>query len=438
MYIYDRWEFEEYPVVKISFNTLAYEDNNLEESLKDTLNTIASSHGLSLKKLHLKDQFNELISGLHLSFGKGVVLLIDEYDKPPIDYLNKDKRETALKNRGILKSFYSVLKDADPHLKLVFITGVSKFSKVSIFSDLNNLKDISLDLAYNEICGISQQELEENFVKELKLVDKEKVREWYNGYRWDEQGAKVYNPFSLLNFFDKKGKYGNFWYATGTPTFLMRMCREQHFYKFDEVISNAGDISNFDIENLQIVPVLFKTGYLTIKSENPVLRSLKLSFPNMEVKESYLRNLADMYMDPVRTSAATILEEFLESFKEGDVERFKSAINLAFSQIPYDLWIREREQFYHAIIHLMFSLLGVYIQSEVHTRHGRADAVVDYGGGVYCLEFKLDGSAAEAIAQIRAKGYLEKYANKEKKLHYIGINFSSAKKAVEEIVWENV
>jgi len=313
---------------------------------------------------------------------------------------------------------------------------VSKFSKVSIFSDLNNLKDISLDLAYNEICGISQQELEENFVEELKLVDKEKVKEWYNGYRWDEQGATVYNPFSLLNFFDKRGKYENFWYETGTPTFLMDLCKERKFYKFETAELTTTEMSSFDIDNLRIMPLLFQTGYLTIVDYNSMFYSYKLSFPNLEVKHSYLHGLLEAYADLEDSSTSRIIRELHESLKNEDSTQLRGIINHTFSQLPYDLWQKENEHFYHAIIHLMFSLLGVYIQSEVHTRNGRADAVVEYEGNVYCLEFKLDRSAAEAIAQIRAKGYLEKYANTGKKLHYIGINFSSTKKAVEEIIWE--
>lgn len=436
LYIDGKWDFEEYPVIKISFNTLAYENDNLEQTLSDVLGKIAVSYGLGLKQTHLKDRFSELISGLHAKYGRGVAVLIDEYDKPLIDYLNKDQLATALKNRDILKSFYSILKDADPHLQLVFITGVSKFSKVSIFSDLNNLKDLSMDLAYNEICGISQQELEDNFAEELKTVDKEKVKAWYNGYRWDERGATLYNPFSILNFFDQKGRFENFWYATGTPTFLMKICKERKFYEFDTAALTSTEMSSFDLDNLKIMPLLFQTGYLTIMDYNSMFYFYQLGFPNLEVKHSYLHGLLEAYTELKDSSTASIVKGLHDSLRNQDGKLLGEIINHAFSQIPYDLWLKDNEHFYHAIVHLMFSLLGVYIQSEVHTKKGRADALVEFEDGVYCLEFKLDRSAAEALDQIRERAYTEKYHGSGKTIHHIGINFSSEKKMVERVLWE--
>jgi hypothetical protein len=437
MYIYDKWSFEVYPIISFSFNTLAYENNQLNESIKKRLHYIAAYYDIELKTEKTKEKFEELIKELQNKYNKNVVILIDEYDKPLIDYLDKDNLHKALENRDILKSFYSVLKDADPYLKLVFITGVSKFSKVSIFSDLNNLTDLSLATAYNEICGISQKELEENFNDELEMYDREKIRSWYNGYKWDVGGATVYNPFSLLSFFVNHGKYQNFWYTTGTPTFLMKMCREQHLYKFEEISINQDDLGNFDIENLKIIPILFQTGYLTIKSENPILRNYKLTFPNQEVRESYLRNLADQYIGSNSYSSSNILESLLESLINQDAELLKMSINQAFAQIPYDLWQRENEQYYHAIVHLLFSLLNVYIFSEVHTQQGRADAIVIYEDQIYCMEFKLDQSAQDAIDQIKSRGYTERFRDTGKPMHHIGINFSSTQRKVDDIIWEH-
>ncbi|MBK8626055.1 MAG: AAA family ATPase [Saprospiraceae bacterium] len=435
MYIYDKWPFEPYPIISLSFNTLAYENNQLDESIKKRLHFIAASYAIELKTEETKEKFEELIKGLYKKYNKNVVILIDEYDKPLIDYLDKANLHKALENRDILKRFYSVLKDADPYLKLVFITGVSKFSKVSIFSDLNNLTDLSLADAYNEICGISQKELEENFVEELKAYDKEKIRKWYNGYKWDMNGFTVYNPFSLLSFFVNNGKYQNFWYTTGTPTFLMKMCREQHLYKFEEISINQDELGNFDIENLKIIPILFQTGYLTIKSENPILRNYKLSFPNQEVRESYLRNLADQYIGSNSYSSSNILESLLESLNNNDADLLKMSLNMAFAQIPYDLWQKENEQYYHAIVHLLFSLLNVYIFSEVHTQQGRADAIVIYEDQIYCMEFKLDQSAQDALDQIKSRGYTERFRDTGKPIHHIGINFSSEQKKVDDIIW---
>ena len=434
LYIYDKWKFEEYPIIRISFSTLAYENNLLDYAIKKSLIEIAASYQIELKNEILKEQFKELIENLHQKHEKGVVILIDEYDKPLIDYLNKDDIDQAKINRVILKSFYSILKDAEPHIKLLFITGVSKFSKVSIFSDLNNLTDLSLDPSYNEICGISQKELESNFPEELKVYDKEKIKQWYNGYKFHPKGETVYNPFSMLTFFKNGGSFKNYWYTTGTPTFLMKMCREQHLYKFDEITINQDDLGNFDIENLKVIPILYQTGYLTIIDEG-FLNSYTLTFPNMEVRESYLRNLADAYIDSPIVSSSNVLLDLLKSLKNKDKEQMKSAINMAFSHIPYSLWQKENEQYYHALVHLLFSLLGVYIFSEVQTQQGRSDAIVVYEEEVYCLEFKLNKSATEAFHQIENKGYTDRFKDSGKAIHRIGINFSSEKKAVEEIVW---
>ena len=437
LYIYDQWAFETYPIIRISFSNIGYRTMGLQNAIAHELNDIAKKYNIELShdKTDLANNFNELIKFLSSKFNKGVVILIDEYDKPLIDYLDKENLHKAITNRDVLKTFYSVLKDSEPYIKFLLITGVSKFSKVSIFSDLNNLTDISLDLSFNEICGISQVELEKNFSEELKIYDKEKIRDWYNGYKFHPKGQSVYNPYSLLSFFYGKGDYKNFWYATGTPTFLIKMCREQHLYKFDEISLNQNDLGNFDIENLKILPILFQTGYITIKNENPLFRNYILSFPNLEVKESYLRHLADTYIDSSSTSSSTIISNLSKALQSKDKDLFKETINAAFAHIPYSLWQKENEQYYHALVHLIFSLLGVYIFSEVQTQKGRTDAIVIYQDEVYIMEFKLNKTAEEAFFQIETKGYADRFKNMP--IHKIGINFSSELKAIEEVVWRS-
>lgn len=438
LYIEDKWTFEEYPVIRMSFSSMSYEKGRLEQAIKDELLDIAKSYALSIEKETVKDVFDDVIKQLHQKFNKKVVILIDEYDKPIIDYLDANSIHQAQENKKILKSFYSVLKDADPHLKLVFITGISKFSQVSIFSDLNNLYDLTLREEYNEICGISQRELEANFKQELEVSDRDKVKRWYNGYRWHINGETLYNPFSLLNFFSGNQQYMNFWYSTGTPTFLMELSKSAHFYRFSEITSDISDLQNFSIENINLVPVLFQTGYLTMVGYDEVLNNAILSFPNVEVKESYLRNLADLYIQSQISPSKVILSDILKSFKTQHPEDLKIAINKAFKHIPYPLWQKENEHFYHAIVHLLFSLLGVYIHSEVHTKDGRADAIISIDEGVFCLEFKLDQSAENAIQQVKDKQYLAAYENLGKPMHIIGINFSREKKEIEELIWESL
>jgi hypothetical protein len=434
LYIYDQWEFDEYPVIKISFANIGYREIPLEEAILKYLKSIAVSYKIEIDLDSASIAFKDLIHQLYQKFDKKVVVLIDEYDKPLIDYLDKENLHKAIGNRAMLKSFYSILKDADPYLKLVFITGVSKFSQVSIFSDLNNLNDITTQEVYNEVCGISQQELESCFSEELETFDKVKVKEWYNGYRWNLKGNTVYNPFSILNFFNN-GEYINFWYSTGTPTFLMKMCREQQLYELSNVTLSQTAMNAFDVDNLKIFPVLFQTGYLTIKSYNDLLGVYHLDYPNSEVKSSFVEGLLEVYSGSQEPISSEILHQLYLALTECDKTQLEKGINLAFSHIPYDLWINNKERYYHTILHLLFTLLGVRITSEVHTKDGRADMVIQLNNHVYCMEFKLDKSADEAIHQINERGYLDKYTGTDKTLHKIGINFSSADKKVENIIW---
>jgi hypothetical protein len=216
----------------------------------------------------------------------------------------------------------------------------------------------------------------------------------------------------------------------------MKMCREKHFYQFEEISMSQSMLDSFDIESLNIESILFQTGYLTIKSKNTVTRSLKLGFPNEEVKESYLKSLLNTYTSPNRLLSDTILDKLYTSLKTKDPELMKNAINLAFSQIPYDLWQRENEQHYHAIVHLLFSLLGVYIFSEVHTQNGRADAVAILDNEIYCMEFKLNQTAEVALNQIKERGYTERFEDRKLPIHHIGINFDSETRKVDGLIWE--
>ena len=215
----------------------------------------------------------------------------------------------------------------------------------------------------------------------------------------------------------------------------MKTSKEERFYQFENLSFDLNDLQNFDIESLKVIPILFQTGYLTITGKDPILNTMNLDFPNREVKESYLRNLADLYIESDMLPAKAILGKILEALRINNEKELEKAFNFAFAQIPYDLWQRENEHFYHAIIHLLFNLLGFYIESEVHTQYGRADIIIHFENNVYYLGFKLDKSAEEAIQQINERGYLDKYEGTDKTLHKIGINFSSKDKKVEEIIW---
>lgn len=435
LYIEDKWNWEQTnPIIRISFSNIGHKEKGLYVAISDQLDKIAESYGIVLKENIISGKFKELIETLAKTLGK-VVVLIDEYDKPIIDYLG-DNTEKALENRDVMKALYSILKDADPHLKLVFLTGVSKFSRVSIFSDLNNLDDITIDSNFGACCGITEQELEDNFKEELKVFDKQEVKQWYNGYSWDSE-VSVYNPFSLLCFFRKK-KFQNYWFETGTPTFLIKLAQKTHLYNFEEIEIGANALSAYDIEKLQLIPLMFQTGYLTVKSFSPMSDVYILGYPNKEVRKSYIEVLMSAYCQNDAGYGVIYVDKIRQLLEKGEIDRLEGILNTIFKSLPYELWQRENEHFYHAIIHLTFTLLGVYIQSEVQTSDGRMDALIRLREYVYCIEFKLDESAEKAIQQIKVKGYLLPFSQEHKKLIAIGINFSSETKKVAELKWEEI
>jgi hypothetical protein len=434
LYLHDKWDWTKTnPVIKISFSNIGHKEKGLSRAIDEQLDKIAESYGVTFRENVISGKFRELIEKLSENHGK-VVVLIDEYDKPIIDYLGTNT-EKAIENREILKAFYSILKDADPFLKLVFITGVSKFSRVSIFSDLNNLIDITTDSDFSAICGISQEELETNFTEELQKFDPEQIKKWYNGYSWDE-GISVYNPFSLLNFF-MKGKFKNYWFETGTPTFLINLSKKQHLYDFENIKVEAMGLDAYDIENLRLIPLMFQTGYLTIK-EPEDMGIYTLSYPNEEVRQSYLNMLANNYIQDPILSGRVWASNLFKALEMGEIDKLQSLFNTVFKSIPYEIWQKENEHFYHAIIHLTFRLLGIYLESQVQTSDGRMDALVQTNKYIYAFEFKLDGSATEALQQIKDKGYLQPYQNQHKECIGIGLNFSTATKQVQELLWEKI
>jgi Predicted AAA-ATPase/PD-(D/E)XK nuclease superfamily len=437
LYIYDKWDWTQTnPVIKVSFSNIGHKTMGLEKAIHQTLDKTAQQYGIVCLQETIDQKFKELIEKLSVRQGK-VVVLIDEYDKPIIDYLGTNEAGVAkaLENRDILKSFYSVLKDADPYLKMVFITGVSKFSKVSIFSDLNNLTDLTIDPRFEGICGITQTELETHFKEELTVFDPDKIKVWYNGYHWG-LAESVYNPFSLLNFFTK-GVFQNYWFDTGTPTFLINLTKKENLYDFEDIEVNANALNAYDIERLQIIPLMFQTGYLTIKNhENEGVNIYTLGYPNLEVRSSYLDLLMASYIDNDAVMGSIWANNLKKALLKGEIEKLQPLFNTLFKSIPYEIWQKENEHYYHAIIHLTFRLLGIYVESQVQTSDGCIDAIVQLKDYVYAFEFKLDGDAEAALQQIKERGYLVPYQHQDRTCIGIGLNFSKELKKVEKLVWE--
>lgn len=443
LWIEHNWDWTQiHPVIHLGFSSIGYQDLGLEQALLKAIDAQAEAYGIKLKEEGIGLRFKELIAKLGVN--KTVVLLIDEYDKPLIDYLEKEKLTQAIENRQILRRLYSVIKDCDPYLRLVFITGVSKFSKVSVFSDLNNLEDITIDRRFGDLVGYTQQELEDTFLHYIPLTAEalnlsfpkllENIKEWYNGYCW-HVGVSVYNPFSILNFFQKRA-FGIFWFETGTPSFLINLLKERELYNLDGAQVDQLLFESYTLENLETYSLLFQTGYLTIKSADE-FGILTLGYPNREVKESMLRHLIGAYRHE-QQMVTPIIVQLRQAFLDNNLDQAIHIIKNLFKSIPSTIFIKDKEAYYHSLIFLLFHYLGMFIEAEVHTSDGRLDAVVQTPERVYNLEFKLDQSLNVAINQIRTKGYADRYRHLQKQLIGVGINFDSGLKTVKNRGWEEV
>lgn len=439
LWIEDKHDWEPCPVLHFSFSSIGYKDISLNEALLELLNNTAESFGITLNRPGIALKFRELLEKLSEREGQ-VVLLVDEYDKPLVDYL--DDPAQAEENRDVIKNFFSIIKDSGSLLRFVLITGVSKFSKVSLFSDLNNLDDITLAPDFSTITGYTQEELDHYFQEEIISLGiaeeitlqetRHKIRSWYNGYNW-EIGDLVYNPFSILRLFRHR-KFANYWWETGTPTFLLKQLRKGFHYKLDKLEAGSDLFESFTLETLDWKSLLFQTGYLTIHHFDRANRLYTLGYPNLEVKDAMYRHLLALYREANQSESQSVMISIKKSLEKGDMERLILLINTLFSTIPHQLFLQKQEAFFHAVLHLCFSGIGLLVQSEVSTSKGRVDTVVHTTDRVYVIEFKLDSSAASALEQIRNRRYGSPYLGQEKEVIALGINFGSAEKEVTE--WE--
>lgn len=421
------WE-QQYPVVHLQFNQMNYRGQTLSEALIKELDNEAKAFGVTLTGGVPSERFRSLLTTLHKTRGR-VVVLIDEYDKPLIDYLGGDEIEQAREHQRQLKSFYSVIKSSDAYLRFFMITGVSKFSKVGVFSDLNNLYDVSTTNNFATLTGITEAEID-RYLADRIPVDRDKLRLWYNGYTFAQRGERVYNPFSLLSFF-ADGTYSNYWFATGTPTFLIKLLREREIYDLAARQVSVFGFNSYDLNRLETIPLLFQTGYLTIKSYDEELNAFDLGYPNLEVKESMLRYLLAEYTHREVERTVPYIYKLRAAFLEGDLDQIRTIINDLFQTIPYQLFTNAKENLYHAVVHLMFTYLGQYVQSEVSSLRGRLDSMVVVGRRAYLFEFKLDGSTGEALDQIKNKNYRASLPPSVSDITAIGVNFSGESKTVE-------
>jgi Predicted AAA-ATPase/PD-(D/E)XK nuclease superfamily len=438
LWIADKWDWtKKHPVLRMSLNVIDYQNLGLEKALEQEVKLLAQQHGVTLNSFGAAPLFRELI--LTLAQKQKVVVLIDEYDAPIINYLGKDISK-AQANREILKPFYTVLKETSGAIELGFITGVTKFSKVGIFSGMNNLLDLTMHPHYATMLGYTQEELESNFAPELERIaakmkiDKpallDQIREWYNGYRFEESAPTVYNPVSLANFFSFE-KFANFWFETGTPTFLINQLKSEGLYDFKLEPQSLLSFESFELEDLRAYGLLYQSGYLTIKSRDEY-GLYELDYPNHEVKNAMLAYLLEAYGGVFKGSSNALVIKMEQAFFRQDIEKIISILQSVFAGIPYPKREKYHERFFHASVHLLFTYMGIRVQSEVCTSEGRIDAVVETDNMVYIIEFKVDKSADEALAQIRGKQYYQAYWHKGKAVKGLGINFSSKTRNITE------
>ena len=431
LYIHDHWDWEvRHPVLRLDFSSGNYQGpDDLQKEVTAQLNAFEDEAEISPRDESASARLRHLIKVLHERSGQRVVLLVDEYDKPILDALAVP--EVARANRDLLRGLYSTAKFSDAHIHFTFITGVSKFSKVSIFSGLNNLTDITIDPRYSALCGYTETDLDTVFAPELPGLDRDEIRTWYNGYSWLGK-EKVYNPFDILLLFDKRS-FEAYWFETGTPTFLIETLFKRHVSSLalDNMIGNDELLSAFDVDDMATEALLFQTGYLTItEKENLGGASFyRLGYPNREVRQSLNRSLL-RYLVKDSTSLMANTVRLYRLLEANDFAGLETLFHAFFASIPYEWYtnndIANFEGYYASVFYSYFAGLGLDITVEDSSSHGRVDMAVHFNGNIYLFEFKVIEMASEgaAMAQLKEKGYADKYRDLDQPIHLIAVEFS--------------
>ena len=447
LWAYDHWDFasKATPVIWVQFASMPFEEFGAAAAAMEAVRVNARRLGVGLPETtSVKVAFGALIRGAAAKspYGKTVVL-VDEYDKPITHALERDtdgteatpRNPAAEEQRDALKPFYGVLKDADPFLELVFITGVSAFLKVSLFSELNNVVNLSLDPVAETLCGITERELLSDFGEALHEtgVPIEEVRSYYNGYAFGPNAERVYNPWSVWSFL-QSGRLAEQWYATGTPSWLVRLMAHRGVADIAGERRNRRSLLRFDLRLRDIPSVLYQTGYLTLATFDPETDLYTLDFPNLQVRAAFDAALLDAYTEDGYDEPQVRLTNLRRALQHGDLAAVMALIDAALADVPYPLWERHGERTYHLITHVLFRALGAYVTSEVSRARGRADAIVETAERVYCFEFKVDAGATSALQQIRERGYLDGHRASGKTLVAVGVSFDRGRRMVG--TWE--
>ncbi|TYT75497.1 ATP-binding protein [Desulfobotulus mexicanus] len=445
LYLEHNWDWStSYPVIHISFGSgVLHSLEELAVKMESILMDIRNEHGIDYEKLSVNDRFMEAIVKIARKYGQKVVVLIDEYDKPILD--NIANKSLAIEIREKLKNLYSVLKDADVHLKFVFITGVSKFSKVSLFSGLNNLQDMTMNPACATLCGYTQKELEMVFADQLEGLDKDRIRQWYNGYAW--LGERVYNPFDILLYFSER-QFRSFWFETGTPRFLITLLMERHYSipSIEQLYLGEELIDSFDVDRIRVETLLFQAGYLTIERMDEDMvgrRTYQLAYPNMEVKSSLNRWILNELVEDVVAKSANETS-LIRAIQTKSFNDLRDIFHRFFASIPHD-WYRKNELsgyegYYASIFYCYFAACGFEIRTEDATNHGRMDLSLFYDAICCIFEFKVLENSKEgsAMAQLKDRKYHEKYQGSGREIYLVAVEFSKKDRNIENFEVEKV
>ncbi len=435
----------EYPILHLDLNSEKYTTaESLNRVLNDTLERWEELYGTRPAETSFARRFLGLVERAYLKTGQRVVILVDEYDKPMLQAIGNDELQNEF--RSTLKAFYSVLKTQDRYIKFAFLTGVTKFGKVSVFSDLNNLEDISMLPNYADICGISGKEIHAYFEQPLHELAEANgmsyeetcanLKELYDGYHFERDTEGIYNPFSLLNTLKNK-KFGDYWFETGTPSFLVELLKTTD-YNLNRLLEDeltADVLNSIDSMSKNPVPVIYQSGYLTIKGYNKEFEMYRLGFPNREVENGFIKYLMPYYTPADASNSVFVVSKFVTDVQRGNPEGFMERMQTLFEDNDYRI-AGKKEIYFQNAMYVIFKMMGFYTEVERATAKGRVDVVVKTKDFIYIIELKLDGSAEEALEQINAKGYALPYAQDSRKLFKIGVNFSSETRSIEEFVIE--
>jgi hypothetical protein len=435
----------EYPVLHLDLNTSEYKtEDDLRNKLSSNLSYWEQQYGENNNQIGLGDRFEGVIRRAYEKTGQRVVILVDEYDKPVLQAIENEKLQDSF--RSILKGFYGALKSMDACIKFAFLTGVTKFSKVSVFSDLNNLEDISLDRPYASICGITDEEIDTVFVPYVQRLAQATDRSYddvrnelklqYDGYHFVYNSVAVYNPFSLLNTF-KKNEFNNYWFETGTPSYLVHLLKKYHYKLEDMASAQVSDkaLRGIQSQSSDPIPMIYQSGYLTIVGYNPTYKLFQLGIPNKEVEDGFYNYLLPNYANVSESQSEFYIANFVEEIKTGKIDEFFKRLSSLFADTPYEL-VKDLENHYQNVLFIVSKLMGFYVKAEYHTSEGRIDLVLQTPAYTYVMEFKLNGSAEEALAQINSKNYSLPFAADNRKVIKIGVNFSSTTRNIERWIIE--